>query len=121
MKPLIIGNWKLHKTLLESVQYIEAAGELLNQINTVEVVLCPPFTSLAVVEGLLRGTQIRLGSQTVSAWKDGAYTGEVSATMVAPHCQYAIIGHSERRRQCNETIDIVNSKIRRCLETNLIP
>lgn len=120
MKPLIVGNWKMHKTLMESVQYIEMAGEALNQLEHVEVVLCPPFTALAVVEGLLRGTRVRLGAQNVAAWKEGAYTGEVSATMVAAHCEYAIVGHSERRKM-GETPELVNSKIRRATEAGLQP
>lgn len=120
MKPLIVGNWKLHKTLMESVQYVELVGEQLNQLDHVEVVLCPPFTSLAVVEGLLRGTKVRLGAQSVSAWKEGAYTGEVSAAMIAPHCQFSIIGHSERRKM-GETPETVNSKARRAIEEGIQP
>jgi triosephosphate isomerase len=118
MKPLIVGNWKMHKTLMESVRYVEMAGESLNQLEHVEVVLCPPFTALAVLEGLLRGTKVRLGAQNVAAWKDGAYTGEVSAAMIVAHCQFVIIGHSERRKMA-ETTELVNSKIRRASEVGL--
>lgn len=110
----------MHKTLMESVQYVELVGEALNQLDHVEVVLCPSFTSLTVLEGLLRGTRVRLGAQNVAAWKEGAYTGEVSAAMIAPHCQFVIIGHSERRKM-GETMEMVNSKIRRALETGLQP
>ncbi len=120
MKPLLVANWKMHKTLMESVQYIESAGEALNQLEHVEVVVCPPFTSLAVMEGLLRGTRVRLGAQNVAAWKEGAYTGEISASMIAAHCQFVIIGHSERRKM-GETSEQVNSKIRRSLEVGLRP
>jgi triosephosphate isomerase len=120
MKPLIVGNWKMHKTLMEAVQYIETAGEALNQLEHVEVVLCPSFTALAVVEGLLRGTRVRLGAQNVAAWKDGAYTGEVSATMLAPHCQFVIVGHSERRKM-GETPEMVNSKAKRAIEVGMQP
>lgn len=110
----------MHKTLMESVQYIELVGESLNQLEHVEVVLCPPFTSLAVIEGLLRGTRVRLGAQNVAAWKEGAYTGEVSAMMIAPHCQFAIIGHSERRKM-GETPELVNSKVKRAVDAGLRP
>jgi triosephosphate isomerase len=68
----------------------------------------------------LRGTRVRLGAQNVSAWKEGAYTGEVSAEMLAPHCQFVIIGHSERRKM-GESLETVNSKVRRAVEVGLRP
>jgi triosephosphate isomerase len=120
MKPLIVANWKLHKNLMEAVQYVELVGESLNQLEHVEVVLCPSYVSLAVVEGLLRGTRVRLGSQDVSAWKEGTYTGEVSAAMIAPHCQFCIIGHRERRKM-GETPEMINSKVRRAVEAGVRP
>lgn len=121
MKPLIVANWKMHKTLAESVSYVQQAGETLHHMEGVEVVLCPPYVSLALMEGLLQGTRVVLGAQNVAPWKDGAYTGEVSATMLAGHVGYAIVGHSERRRYFGETVEQVNDKIERLVAVEILP
>jgi triosephosphate isomerase len=121
MKPLLVANWKMHKTLAESVAYVQQAGELLHHIDAVEIVLCPPYISLALMEGLLQGTRVRLGAQNVSSWKDGAYTGEISATMLAGHVSHAIVGHSERRKYFSETLEQINEKIERLAAVNIQP
>ena len=86
MKPIIVGNWKMHKTLAEAAQYVEQVGDELAKLQRVDVVLCPPFISLAVMADMLKNSSVHLGAQNVAAWEDGAYTGEVSASMLAPHC-----------------------------------
>ena len=121
MKKIIIGNWKMNKTLAEAVAYVQEVGELLNQLSNIDVVLCPPFLSLAVMEGLLRGTRVKLGAQTVSDHKNGAFTGDVSASMLAGHCEYVIVGHSERRRGHQETMEQINDQVVRCVEQKLQP
>jgi triosephosphate isomerase (TIM) len=121
MKPLIVANWKMNKTLAESVTYVQTVGESLDKLSNVQVVLCPSYVSLPVMDGLLRGSKVRLGAQDVSAKKNGAHTGEVSASMLTPHCQYAIVGHSERRKGMGETPEMVNDKIKRSVEAGLQP
>ena len=120
MKPIIVGNWKMHKTLAEAAQYVEQVGDELAKLQRVDVVLCPPFISLAVMADMLKNSSVHLGAQNVAAWEDGAYTGEVSASMVAPHCQFVIIGHSERRKM-GETPELVNSKVGQAISAGLEP
>jgi len=87
-----------------------------------DVLICPPFTSLMVIHSLLRGSNIKLGAQNLHWENDGAYTGEISATMLlSAGCEYVIIGHSERRQYFGETDETVNKKIKKSLENNLKP
>ena len=121
MNPLIVANWKTNKTLAEAVTYVQAAGESLDQLKGIEIVICPPLIALPVLEGLLRDSSISLGAQDVSVWKNGSHTGEVSAEQIAPHAKYTIIGHSERRQGMGETDEQVNRKVRRAVEAGLQP
>lgn len=96
--PIIAGNWKMNLGRHdEALAFVRRIRYPLNQIEGVERVLCPPFTVLGAVAEALRTTRIGVGAQTMH-WEDqGAYTGEVSPTMLAGLCQYVILGHSERR------------------------
>lgn len=120
-KPLIAGNWKMYKTVAEAV---ETARELVQCTATanVNVMIAPPFTALAPVAEVVKGTSVFLGAQNLF-WKDeGAYTGEISPAMLSDiGCQYAIIGHSERRQYFGDTDESVNAKIRAALQHQLIP
>ncbi len=120
-KPLIAGNWKMYKTVAEAV---ETARELVQCAATanVDVMIAPPFTALAPVAEVVKGTSVLLGAQNLF-WKDeGAYTGEISPAMLSDiGCQYAIIGHSERRQYFGDTDESVNAKIRAALGHQLIP
>ncbi len=111
----------MNKTLAEAVSFIQVVAEPISDLKHVEAVICPPFPWVSVLDGLLRNSQLQLGAQDISVAKEGAYTGQVSATMLAPHCQYVIIGHSERRKLCQETPEQVNEKIKRALEHKLQP
>lgn len=120
--PLIAGNWKMHKTLRESIEFVEAIKARMDGLSGREVVLCPPFTVLAVVGQLLKGTRLGLGAQDVHWEEHGAFTGEVSPPMlVDAGCRYAIIGHSERRQFFGETDESVNRKARAALAAGLSP
>ena len=120
-KPLIAGNWKMYKTVAEAV---ETARELVQCTSAVDVdvMIAPPFTALAMVAEVVKGTDVALGAQNLF-WKDeGAYTGEISPVMLTSiGCRYAIIGHSERRQYFGDTDESVNAKIRAALDHQLIP
>jgi triosephosphate isomerase len=119
--PLIAGNWKMYKTISEARLLVSELVPGIQAIAGVDRVLCPPFTALLAVRALLEGTEIGLGAQNMHWELSGAYTGEVSATMLAEICSYVIIGHSERRAYFGETDESVNRKVQVALEHSLTP
>jgi triosephosphate isomerase len=120
-KPVIAGNWKLFKTSAEAVQLVnELAGLVKN--NNVEVIVAPVFTVLKTVATALTGTSIKLAAQDCFWEEEGAFTGEVSCTMlVDAGCSHVIIGHSERRQYFGETNESVNKKIKATVKAGLVP
>ncbi len=120
-KPLIAGNWKMNKTVEQARLLVTEMVPELQAVTGVEIVLCPPFTSLMAVSAMLVGTNIGLGAQNLHWEASGAYTGEVSPQMVAELCRYVIIGHSERRTFFGETDESVNRKIKAALAVSLTP
>lgn len=122
-RKLIAGNWKMNKNIHETAELMSDLKERLKDFqNEVEVVLCPPFTSLVVARGLIKDTSLKLGAQNMSDKEDGAYTGEVSGRMLAAiGCQYVILGHSERRQYSKETNEMINAKAHRAREFGLTP
>jgi triosephosphate isomerase len=120
-KPIIAGNWKMNKTADEALAFVRDIRSGLNRIRSVHSVVCPPFVSLPVVADALKGTQVGVGAQNMHYESSGAYTGECSADMLTPFCQYVIIGHSERRAYFGETDETVNKKIKAALVAGLVP
>jgi len=122
-KKLFAGNWKMNKDLGESAELIKALKSQLPQVHeTVVVVLCPPFTSLASVSELVKGSPFQLGAQDMSEHDDGAYTGEISWRMLkSVGCAYVILGHSERRQYYHETDALINRKVRKAVGVGLLP
>ena len=120
-KPCVAGNWKMHKTISESVRLVQEMHAELEHVKEVENVICPPFPSLAPVSELLEGSSLKLGAQHMHWEEEGAYTGEVSPRMLAGLVQYVIIGHSERRAYFAETDETVNRRIHAALEYSLKP
>jgi triosephosphate isomerase len=121
-KTIIAGNWKMNKTIAEAVSLVEGLKRELADCVDVEVVVCPPFTALKTVSDMLADTQIKLGCQNMSSEDDGAYTGEISHTMLKElFVRYVILGHSERRDYYQETDFWVNRKVKKALEKNLRP
>jgi len=119
--PIIAGNWKMNRTVEEAVSLVHEMRAGLESVPGIEKVLCPPFTALAAVKGLLESTTIRLGAQNMYWEERGAYTGEISPLMLKELCQYVILGHSERRQYFGETDEGVNRKIKAALTHGLIP
>jgi triosephosphate isomerase len=121
-KPLIAGNWKMHKTIKEAVYLVNLIKRELLDFDKVDIVVCPPFTALSNVYEIIMETNIKLGAQNLFWEEEGAFTGEVSAKMIKDcGAEYVIIGHSERRRYFFEDEQIINKKIKVALKNNLLP
>lgn len=120
---IIAGNWKMNNDIAQSTELINGlktslAGKTLNAT----VIICPPYTSLGAAQQLIAGSVIKLGAQDVSLYDSGAYTGEVSVSMLkSVGCTYVIVGHSERRQFHAETNEIINQKAKKVLAGGLIP
>lgn len=120
--PVIAGNWKMNKTIVESVALVKELKDFVREINGVDIVVCPPFTSLWVVKEIINGTNIHLGVQNMYWETKGAFTGEISPLMLKDvGCEYVILGHSERREYFKETSEEVAKKTKAAFSVNLIP
>jgi len=121
-RPILAGNWKLNKTIVEAVDLVNKLKTASLKLDDRTVVVCPPFTALAAVSDALHDSDIAVGGQDLY-WEDsGAFTGEISGPMLkSAGCTYVIIGHSERRQLFNETNETVNRKILSALKNHLIP
>lgn len=120
-KTIIAGNWKMYKTLDETVELIATLKAKVPPSDTI-VIVCPPFTSLAIAANLLKDSLIKLGAQNMSEHDEGAYTGEVSWKMLkSAGCDYVILGHSERRQYFNESNELINLKAKKALANGLKP
>lgn len=121
-KPIVAGNWKMNKTAAEGATLVTDLKPLVDGIDAVDVVVCPPFTTISAVTDAIKGTNIAVGAQDMY-WEDsGAFTGEVSPGMLlTAGCTYVIIGHSERRTYFSETNETVNNKVKKALAVGLIP
>jgi triosephosphate isomerase (TIM) len=122
-KVIIAGNWKMYKTQSEAAEFLmEFIPQIDNAPDSREVVLCVPFTDLAIVNKSLHGSRIRLGAQNVHWETEGAYTGEISANMLTEMgVRYVIIGHSERRQYFGETDETVNLRLKAAQSSGLVP
>lgn len=121
-KKLIIGNWKMHGRLKWNESIISEFTRNVQSLNNVNMGLCVPFPYLGQAQHLLSSTNVAWGSQNVSQFEDGAYTGSISAFMVAEFgCTYTIIGHSERRALSSETFDSASNRFMQALNAGLTP
>lgn len=121
-KVIIAGNWKMNKTVAESISLVNEIKRAVADIEEVEIVLCPPFVSLSDVRNVITETNIGLGAQDCYWEKEGAFTGEISCAMLkSAGCEYCIIGHSERRQFFGETNETVNKKLKALLKEGLKP
>ncbi|MBN1161065.1 MAG: triose-phosphate isomerase [Dehalococcoidales bacterium] len=119
--PLIAGNWKMNTTVEEAVTLIKTMQSPLHKIQGVEKVICPPFVSLVAARAIVRGSTVKLGAQDVYFEEKGAFTGEISPSMLVDLCEYVIIGHSERRQHFGETDEMTNKKVKAAVTVGLRP
>ena len=126
--PLMAGNWKMNLNHVEAVGMVQKLAWTLDDKKhdpkKSEVVVLPPFTDLRTVQTVVQGDRLKLGygAQDVSPFDNGAYTGDVSASMLSKlGCQYVLVGHSERREHYGEDDALVNAKAKKALEYGIIP
>jgi triosephosphate isomerase len=118
--PFVAGNWKMNKTIAEARELVAGMSVQMREIDRVEKVFCPPFTALMAVSEMLADTGIELGAQNMYWEEKGAFTGEISPSMVKELCRYVILGHSERRAYFGETNGTVNKKLRAAEKMGLV-
>ena len=122
---LIVGNWKMNKSVSEARELASAIAARVRDgasaDDGAEIVVCPPFVALDAVGKALEGSHVAVGAQNIHSEPGGAFTGEVSAPMLVDICRYAIIGHSERRSLFGETDMDINLKVRAALDAGLRP
>ena len=120
--PLIAGNFKMFKTVAETVAYVNELRSLVKDAGNVDIVIAPPFTAIAAAAEAVKGSRIGVSAQDVHWEREGAFTGEVSAGMLREAgARYAIIGHSERRTLFGETNGSVNKKMHAAITAGLVP
>lgn len=121
---MVVGNWKMNKSVAQTQTLAAEIVDKVSGVNPyghVRVVVCPPFVALTTAQAALKGSLLSLGAQNLHYKADGAFTGEVSASMLAKICRYVIIGHSERRTLFGETDADVNLKLKAALDARLKP
>jgi triosephosphate isomerase len=120
--PIIAGNWKMNTVVEDAKALVQDLKARVSEVTDVEIVVCPPFVSLTSVAEVIKASNIGLGAQNLYWEKSGAFTGEISASMLkSTGCTYVIIGHSERRAYFHETDESVNKRIFAALGEGLKP
>lgn len=121
-KPVIAGNWKMNKSINEAIELVNSLKRELVDIQGIDIIICPVYTALSDVSDLLIDSNISLGAQNIYWEPSGAFTGEISPSMIKDAgCKYVIIGHSERRKYFDESDETVNKRIKAAQSVGLIP
>ncbi len=121
-RPLIAANWKMHKTVQEAKSFVAALQPKIATVRERDVLICPPFPLIHAVDQARKETPILLGAQNMYFEEKGAFTGEVSGPMLKDlHCEFVILGHSERRWVFGETDELINKKVLAAVTHGLIP
>ena len=121
-KRIVAGNWKMNKTPEQTKELINVLKPLVGDEENTEVVFCPPFICLTTAIEAVKGTNIKIGAQNMYFEESGAFTGEVAPNMIKEAgCDYVILGHSERRAYFGETDEIINKKVLKAFEHDLMP
>jgi triosephosphate isomerase (TIM) len=120
--PILAANWKMHKSIAESIDFVTQLKREVDSVSDVDIVLCPSYTALSSVSEVLGESNIQLGAQDLYWEPKGAFTGEVAASQLKDAgCAFTIIGHSERRQIFGETNNAVSKKIKAALGAGLLP
>ena len=121
-RKLIAGNWKMNNSNKEALELVNQLKDLVKDVKDRDIMIAPTFTCLSDVHNAIKGTNIKLGAQNLYFEEKGAFTGQISADMLlAVGCEYVIIGHSECRDIFGEKDELINKKVKRALDKNLIP
>lgn len=119
-RPLIVGNWKMNTLRDEAVALANSVADVTQSLGQqVDVGICPPYPWIVPVAAAVAGSSLRVGAQDCAATSDGAYTGDVSANMLATCCSFTLVGHSERRQHHQESDDIVRRKLDQAFNAGL--
>ena len=121
-RKLIAGNWKMNNTNKEALELVKQLKDLVKDVKDRDIMIAPTFTCLSEVNNAIKGSNIKLGAQNLYFEEKGAFTGQISADMLlAVGCEYVIIGHSECRDIFGEKDVLINKKVKRALDKNLVP
>jgi triosephosphate isomerase len=120
--PMIAGNWKMHKTIAEAEEFIQALLPRVSSVDGVDVAICPPFTALQAMVDSTRGSRVAIYAQNMHHAPEGAFTGEISAPMLTElDIGGVVLGHSERRQLFGETDKALAQKVPAALAAGLLP
>lgn len=117
----VIANWKSNKNIAEALDWVAKVGPSIPKRENLKVVICPTFSTLSEIKKTASGFPLLLGAQDLSPFGAGAYTGEEAASLLKDLIDLAILGHSERKKNFNETDEMVAKKVNQSLENNIIP